>query len=305
MKCVVVSMYSRPLNSNSSFCGALLILFVLCSGRLSAQSALDFYNAGVTQFKKGNFRGADSLLTLSIDASPMGDAYYNRAVARGMMNDLCGYCKDMDDSYVYFEDKSALSHYRANCLMKADTTFLTGRFAPVNRSEKHRYYDVRFLPACDSVEQGRVFDVKERHHGLGLPSTSKPKYSNIIAFKTNVVAHYYYDGNEKVYTSFMGMRAQRFRGEDEELLTNQMRQLLINSQPKLRELYADKKLLLYVIVSPSGNITKIHCGRKVSLDASQFAKVKDVLRSMLLRNYEYTNSAVLDKAENVEYLFFL
>ena len=83
--------------------------------------AVKLYDAGNSSFANKDYRTADSLFTLSLELEPHPDAYYNRAVCRRRMNDLKGYCLDLEGA-AELNDREAGKLYWKQCA-KRDTVY--------------------------------------------------------------------------------------------------------------------------------------------------------------------------------------
>ncbi len=59
-------------------------------------TSIDLYNLGVNYLGKNEYKAADSLFTLALEAGDRNkDTYFNRALARKKLHNTCGFCVDM------------------------------------------------------------------------------------------------------------------------------------------------------------------------------------------------------------------
>lgn len=101
----------------------LLILFFVSNNCFSQKKdiSLELYDKGVQYYNKNKFKIADSLFTESIKLKPHKDTYFNRGVARYKLNDIKGFCFDMEKVAKY-GDKEAGKIFDDNCI-RIDTAY--------------------------------------------------------------------------------------------------------------------------------------------------------------------------------------
>jgi TonB family protein len=73
--------------------------FLTVSYQCRAQSdyliSVEFYNAGIDLFNRGNYASADTAFTRSLNKCPSAETYYNRAMTRKKLGSMEGFCNDM------------------------------------------------------------------------------------------------------------------------------------------------------------------------------------------------------------------
>ena len=99
------------------------------------------YDLGVSYFKSGNLKEADSLFKRSIESEPNADTYYNEAVVNKMQGDLKGYCENLDASSGY-GDNEADKLYTSDCLV-TDSFFVTENYKKA--SIESYFYKLEFI----------------------------------------------------------------------------------------------------------------------------------------------------------------
>ena len=74
----------------------LLILFIFLFNYTSySQTAKEYYNSGLKKHQNGDYYGAISEYTKSIELDPnFSYAYFNRGIAKEILKDLNGACSD-------------------------------------------------------------------------------------------------------------------------------------------------------------------------------------------------------------------
>ena len=105
-------------------CSIILLLFALMSQIAISQQrdpSIILYDRGNAAFARKDFRTADSLFTLSLNLAPHPDSYYNRAVCRRQLNDIKGYCLDLN-SASELGDEESYKLYSRQCI-KSDTIY--------------------------------------------------------------------------------------------------------------------------------------------------------------------------------------
>lgn len=81
--------------------------------------SVELYDLGNIAYANKNYKKADSLFTLSLELERYPDTYFNRGASRKKLNDICGYCLDMQKASQMF-DKEAKNIYDKDC-EKTDT----------------------------------------------------------------------------------------------------------------------------------------------------------------------------------------
>ena len=133
---------------------ALLWTFSLITQITFSQT---LYNKGILFQQNGDYVKADSMYTLAIEALPLGDAYYNRAIARLKMNNMKGFCSDIKQASTY-NDIEAENLHKQYCL-NIDTIYYTEAFEKVKN--KSYYLEIIRQEKYYDLTEGFVFDKKE------------------------------------------------------------------------------------------------------------------------------------------------
>lgn len=261
-------------------------ILTIYSLNLQAQTFVDFFDMGTEEFNKGNLQNSDSLYTLSINALPNINAYFNRGMVRKILHDTCGFCEDMKTAYLYFSDEDALTQFGNNCINNSDTVFFSRKFIPAGKTSKPRYYDVTFDDRCSLKRLGLIFDNNKKYNYLVLPPSSTKSIYNLKLSEINVYAQYYLLDSTRIYTSFINKPNPDFRGRKEYLLKKQIRELIIKDPLKLSE-FEDENIYLITIINTNGKVTDIKLGSEEIIDKNQFDLISDSTKVLLIQNYKY------------------
>ena len=93
----------------------ILSISTLLSFSQKKPTSIDLYNLGVNYLGKNEFRAADSIFTLALEAGDKNkDTYFDRALARKKLGNTCGFCVDMI-SAAELGDMEANAVFWKNC----------------------------------------------------------------------------------------------------------------------------------------------------------------------------------------------
>ncbi len=120
-------------------------------------SAFRYYEMGLMAFNEKNYRRADSLYTVSLMIKQHLDSYYNRALARAMLNDTKGYCEDICAAATR-GDRECDTIFRKEC-GTADTIYVHLDNKPATRL-KHEAYCVIYQSDFKDANVAVKFDKK-------------------------------------------------------------------------------------------------------------------------------------------------
>lgn len=75
----------------------LFVLLITSSFSLvQGQTAVDYFNSGVANYRKGDYRGAIQDYSKAIEIKPdLAEAYLNRGIAKSQLGDKNGACLDL------------------------------------------------------------------------------------------------------------------------------------------------------------------------------------------------------------------
>ena len=171
----------------------IVICFMFMVQCAIGQCQDDAFDKGSNYLLKGDYKLADSLFTLSIIKNPGANNFINRAIARLYLLDTAGFCDDLHYAFSLFMDKEAKKTFLTTCA-KVDTIFYDKNFIPSN--DDIRYAELTVNEKYSNSKWGEYVDLKHEKNGLSIISSSG---LNINSFKSNVVASYKYEGDEKIF----------------------------------------------------------------------------------------------------------
>jgi TonB family protein len=139
----------------------LLLIFILSTASTFAQinnlKAKELYDAGLSQFNNDNFKTADSLFILSINAEPSADAYFYLAVCKKRLDDICGYCDNIYKSAQLGDDNSERA-FNFNCVKRDSINYKN-----ISTSDLI-YYTIINTTSCTNTKK-QYFAIKNVQEG--------------------------------------------------------------------------------------------------------------------------------------------
>ncbi len=182
----------------------ILLTFILISS-LQVQSQLfapdstgfDYYKRGTEALHSKNYIVAETLLTLSLDKYRNANVYFNRALARIMIQDTIGFCEDMDYAVNKYFDSEADVYYNRICCDRVDTIYYNKK-RKVSNVDKYRYYEIIKKPKYNNKTIGTYHDIKswktvmafDMNYGDGFQAFGK---------ESNLIAAYFLEDDKKCY----------------------------------------------------------------------------------------------------------
>jgi TonB family protein len=104
----------------------VVIFLILINGNVFSQSqnlkSMNYYNKGFEMFLNSKYKQADSLFSISIKEQPDKTTYFRLAQTKMILDDTCGYCKNMKNAY-YYGDDDAGTLYDMKCIIKRKLNF--------------------------------------------------------------------------------------------------------------------------------------------------------------------------------------
>jgi len=159
---------------------------------------LNYYNKGSELINLGDFKGADSLLTLALCSYKNQDVYYNRAVSRLLLADTSGYCLDLGIAANKYFDKQAAGLYNHDCCIKVDTFYFDKKRIITDKSD-YRYYEVLKYPRYDSVINGSFHDTKSNEAIANFDYGCNSNLLGINTSTSDMIAGYVIEDTIKYY----------------------------------------------------------------------------------------------------------
>jgi hypothetical protein len=162
---------------------------LFCQLSFSDPQGLDYFEKGSNLINIGNYKGADSLLTLALCSYKNENVYFNRAVSRLLQTDTAGYCEDMNIAANKYFDKEAQRNYNILCCLKVDTFYYDNKRSKSNKSD-YRYYEVIKHPKTDSVIYGTYHDIKSSEPVMYFDFGCNNNLVGANSVKTDIIAGY-------------------------------------------------------------------------------------------------------------------
>jgi hypothetical protein len=184
----------------------IFVLAFLFSSKLLGQKAgyhsADnyFFNRGTELLQTGEFKAADSLLSLALCTSKDVSIFFNRSIARLYQTDTIGFCKDIHIAAFGFFDVEAQNLFNTMCCKRADTVFYNKKMEVTNSSD-YRYYEIIRAPKYDTIVYGVFHDLKSEKRTGTVNLTCDSTFLGFIFAKTNAIASYIFEDSIKYYTS--------------------------------------------------------------------------------------------------------
>ncbi|HLO60398.1 MAG TPA: hypothetical protein VK179_16725 [Bacteroidales bacterium] len=120
-----------------------LLMFMCCPlfSQINFQNkeGSELFETGTNQIRAGNFKIADSLLTMALCTFKDENVYFNRAAARLYEKDTLGACEDLNVAANRYYDVEATQLFHKHCCKNVDTIFYDRKF---NKTDS---YDYRYL----------------------------------------------------------------------------------------------------------------------------------------------------------------
>lgn len=124
----------------AAFVFLLISAVVLKNGIAQSSKIAILQKRGIEAMQSGNYRGADSLFSLSLDLFKDPDTYFNRALSRLKLRDSLGFCTDMNEARL-LGDTEAEKLYARKCIY-TDTVYYDSTYSVTNDLRKCFYYEI-------------------------------------------------------------------------------------------------------------------------------------------------------------------
>jgi len=141
-----------------TYYSVFISLIIICnsiSGQFNFQNktGADLFEAGTNLIKAGNYKSADSLLTIALCTYKDENVYFNRAVARLYEMDTVESCADLSIASNKYFDIEASRMFHKFCCKSVDTIFYDNKFILADRG-RYRYYEVKIKEKYTDKESG-------------------------------------------------------------------------------------------------------------------------------------------------------
>jgi hypothetical protein len=133
-------------------CQFYLLMFLLCSFPLAAQTVLTYRHKADSCVKAGNLAAADSLYTLALTSQPNAQDYMSRASVHRKKGEPCSTCGDLFSASL-LGDKNAIKQFRRDC-------YRTNKVTECPKDSFTLYYTPGKVEARQKVNNGWVLQYK-------------------------------------------------------------------------------------------------------------------------------------------------
>src|ERR1035437_6855133 len=220
-----------------------LFVFILSISSLLSFSqkkptSIDLYNLGVNYLGKNEYRAADSLFTLALEAGDRNkDTYYDRALARKKLGNTCGFCVDMI-SAAELGDKEANTVFWKYCPI-LDSIFTCQKNMQVAIKDTQAT-----ATKIDSITRSKKVSIFQ--HNKGLVNSF---FINSIN-KEGTITHY-----DTIYSALTLQQQPEFPGGDIESFTFLRKNTIYPQYEKENGIQG--KVLVTFVIDKDGNVTNI------------------------------------------------
>lgn len=218
----------------------------------------ELYTSGSKLIEIGDYKGADSLLTLALCSFKNENVYFNRAISRLLQYDTLGFCADMNIAANKYFDKQAEINFIQFCCTQVDTIFYDKKLNVISNSN-YRYYEIIKILKYEKIKIGTFHDIK--HDGI-LGSTDYGCDGNLLGLRTkssDMIAMYEErEGNKRYYSKTTKKVSVKNITKYKDIL--EKARMFLNS--KYGSIKADNnlekvKIYFNIFVSANGDIDKV------------------------------------------------
>lgn len=117
------------------------------------------FEKGTNLLELGEYKTADSILTLALEKYVNGSIYFNRAAARLYQNDTIGFCSDISIVADTYFDKEAKRLFNEFCCSEVDTIYYDSKHN-IATSAKFKYFEEIRNQKYDSCIIGTYYSKK-------------------------------------------------------------------------------------------------------------------------------------------------
>jgi hypothetical protein len=219
---------------------------------------LDYFHRGSELINLGDFKGADSLLTLALCSFKNQNVYYNRAVSRLLQTDTLGYCLDISIAANKYFDKQAENLFNNICCIKVDTIYYNKKRIKSDKSN-YRYFEIIKYPKYDSVINGSFHDIKSNKPVVSFDFGCNDNMLGFNSSTTDMIAGYIIEDSTKYYYKST-KRISIFNTLAYEDLKRRAKILLSTKYSNIKTDNENENLKVFfkVYFDNAGNVLKVH-----------------------------------------------
>ncbi len=282
---------------------ALLFISISTFGQMFVdRKGLQLFENGTILLENGDFRGADSLLSLAMCSFKNENVYYNRGISRLLQSDTLGFCEDIGIAANKYFDIEAASLYNNFCCSYVDTIYYDKKFNQTYQ-KNYRYYEVIRESKYKSKTIGVVHDIKSEKVKFNIDYGCSKNLIDISIKTTDIIAVYEVIDSVKYYR-YCPKRVSVYN-------TDKYRNLISKAKKFLQIKYGDLKtknnleeltLVFEITVASSGDIIDIrYIGLYPEIPLEEIEKEleQDIIK--IVKNYPKVTPASFKK-EKVNFI---
>jgi hypothetical protein len=158
----------------------------------------ELYLLGTQYLELGDYKGADSILSLALCTYKNENVYYNRGVSKLFMQDTIGFCSDMGIASNNYLDIGAEKYFNNFCCKLVDTFYYDKKMQPTSK-QLWRYYEVYQEYKYEKERIGKIHDFKAKNVIPSLDFGCSQDLININVRTTDIIGVYKYIDSVKYY----------------------------------------------------------------------------------------------------------
>ena len=238
----------------------LLLIVVFSSNKVIGQYDKElsyiFYNKGAEMYNQKRYKEADSLFTKAIKAFAFNDAFYNLAMTKRVLKDVCGYCNYLDSAAQY-GDEEAEKLFNKNCIRK-DSIFYDNTLHPDTIC-----YSITETATCSNSRKIKFYN--KTIHDDRFTSSDYYEEDSIIKKAQDIKFFLTFKKSEyETLKSYPIVEAMpQFPGGEQALREYIANNVKYPDLAKENGIYG--KVIVYFVINENGLIEQIEVKRKVNL----------------------------------------
>jgi hypothetical protein len=222
-----------------------------------------YYQIGTKCIERGDYKMADSLLTIALRTYKNSDVYFNRGISRLFLKDTVRFCTDMDIAASKYHDAEAEKYFIDYCCKHVDTFYYDKNMVSYAQEIKdYRYLEFVKEYKYSRIVLGTIHDVQSNEeipildfaYNLASADLSRKRSNDIIAQYTYIGLIRYY-----LYTSkFTTIGYSEHNGYEEAI--NRLKKLLTVKYTALKAQNCIEELTVgfQMFVTDKGEISSVN-----------------------------------------------
>lgn len=171
-----------------------------CQIIISDPTGIAYFEKGSQQLAEGNFKEADSLLTLSLKTFKNKNVYFNRSLARVFNGDTLGFCSDLSINTSRYQDAESEKLFNEYCCYSVDTIYYNRR-REISHKNDFRYFEIIKKIKIENITVGNFYDIKSRGGSFYVRDVALESAEEFLGmYNSNSVASYMIQNGRKLYS---------------------------------------------------------------------------------------------------------